>query len=133
MPTPASTPVDKSTAVPGWQPDLDLLRQFPDADGTVRSCDIWMGAVADPATGTGDVSERLADASTFLREGDWTSVGVRLEDMPADQLAARRGQGMGDAELLMMVLSDRIMDEYRAAGFLGDGVSVQTFNRCFEN
>lgn len=125
----ASAPPKVNPLVLPFEPDLLLVRVFADEDGTLRTCEIRIAAVADPATGDAD-NGRLADAHAFLRNGDWSAIEPSLADIPTDQLEIARDRGMGDAELLMSVLSEHIIDDYRAAGYLGNGVSVQSFNRC---
>lgn len=127
-PSVTSPPAQKPQAMP-FEPDLLLIKVFPDTDGSPKTCEIRIAAVADPATGDTD-DTRLSAAHSFLRDGDWSDVDVALDQIPPDELATAHDRGLGDAEVLMSALSEHVIDDVRAAGFVGDGVSVQVYNRC---
>ena len=128
-PDPTVAPEAAPTAPP-WEPDLVVEREFPDADGTLVPCTIFIRAAADEATASDDALERLAAAQAHLRAGDWSTVPVSLDSMPADEQESRRAQGVSDPELYTMVLTHLIDADFSATGLLGVGVSKEGYVTC---
>lgn len=119
---PAPLPVPTT---PSWTPDAIVEREF---DGT--SCEIRMRVVAASDSPDAETAEQLADAKAFLAAGDWSTVEVSLDDYPADELEKSRDQGRTDASLLIGLVSDRMLDDMRAAGHTGPGLSNEGFVSC---
>jgi hypothetical protein len=125
-----------ATATPNWdppfEPDLVVDREFPDDDGTPVRCTIFTSAVLDSATAGEDAQQRLEAAKAHLAHPtvNWSTVEVNLDDMPADEQASRRDQGVTGPQLYTMVLSTMIAVDFDAAIGLGSGVSRQGYVRC---
>lgn len=131
---PSATPELPSTAptAPGWEPDLVIERQFPNAEGDLVACTIWMRMAAVGATAAENPEQRLAAAREFLDSSDWGSVEVSLDEMPADEQARRRTQGVSDPALYAMLLQDRIRGDLEEAGYLNEGSSTEGRTSCPE-
>jgi hypothetical protein len=117
---------------PPFEPDLVVDREFPDDDGTPVRCTVFTSAVLDSATAGEDAQQRLDAAKAHLAHPtvDWSTVDVDLDDMPADEQASRRDQGVTSPQLYTMVLSTMIAVDFDAAIGLGSGVSRQSYVRC---
>jgi hypothetical protein len=129
-PTPSPTPQATAPDEPPWDAHLVVEREFPDEDGALVPCAIHKRVVLDGQTAGDDAQQRLDAAIAHLVGGDWSTIEVSLDAMPADEQAARREQGVTEPRLYAMVLTSLISDDFTAHGLLGTGVSTETFVHC---
>ena len=128
-PTPTAAPPEElAPTAPEWEPDLIVVREFTDENGDPVACTLFRRI--PPVESGSPLAEQVALAQRFLHDGDWSSVGLTLDALPSDELVSRRAQGVSDAQLYMMVLGQRISDDFAAAGHDVEGMSVEGFVHC---
>ena len=116
---------------PPWEPDLAIEREFPVAGVGDAACTVVVRVSTDDATAGDDQDARLNDARKFLEQHDWSDLeSATLASLPSNDVAGARAQGIADPLILTMHLSDQIGAAFAAAGYLGNGVSLEQSGSC---
>lgn len=107
-------PVPEPTELPplGWEPDVVVSRDFPDADGRLVPCTVAIRVTtASAGTVTAEDFTALLDARTWASARDWDTIEVSIDDVPAEMLAVQRDRGTPESMILASALADAISDE----------------------
>jgi len=116
---------------PPWEPDAVIEREIPVGGDDTASCMVVVRVLADEATARADGDTRLDEARDFLETHDWSSLeATTIEEIPTEELEGSRRQGISDELILTMHVSNQVTDAFAAAGYLGDGVSLEQAARC---
>ncbi|MDH6181383.1 hypothetical protein M2152_001565 [Microbacteriaceae bacterium SG_E_30_P1] len=97
--------------------DLVVTREFT-VDSVTVTCRAYLRAEGDEA------------ASAYLAAYDASGIEPSLDQYTPEDLEARRAQGVTDHQLLFMLVTDRITEDFKAAGLLTTSVSMEGETRC---
>lgn len=119
-----------STPTPTAPPyDLTIERPFTLSDG--RSATGCVQLAVDLLTGAdGTADPRVVRARALLKDHDWMTEPVSLDELSADERSTRKDHGQSEQEMLAGVLLDHMTKAVTDAGLLGENMSLRGHVGC---